>query len=99
MFVLEDLWMGKIDPVARNFHRNSQYHQLLKELCDLSNQISAELSPEAKKWFQRHEEVQTQIIGIGEQDAFIDGFRLGARLLLDVIGEYRSDFYSAHRAG
>ena len=99
MFVLEDLWMGRVDPSARNFHENSEYHKLLKELCNLSSQISEELSPEGKKVFQHHEDVQNLLIGIGEQDAFIDGFRLGARLLLDVIGEYHSDFYSAHRAG
>ena len=99
MFVLEDLWMGKVDPSARHFHQNSEYHKLLKELCDLGEQITAELTPEGKKKFLHHGDVQNLIIGIGEQDAFIDGFRLGARLLLDVIGEYHSDIYSAHRAG
>ena len=92
MFVLEDLWMGRIDPVARNFRENSEYHKLLKELCELSNQISDELSPEGKKVFVHHNDVQHLLNGISEQDAFIEGFRLGARMLLDVVGEHQSDF-------
>ena len=99
MFVLEDLWRGRVAPCARNFHENSEYGKLLNEMTILSQKISAELSPESRMAFEHHEDLQNLIIGIGEQDAFIDGFRLGARLLLDVIGEYKSDFYSAHRAG
>ena len=99
MFVLEDLWMGNVDPCARNFKRNSEYHNLLKELCDIGEQITEELNPEAKKMFLHYGDVQRRLIAIGEKDAFIDGFRLGGRLFLDVIGEYHSDFQSAHRAG
>ena len=99
MFVLEDLWRGRVTPCARNFHENSEYSKLLNEMTNLSQKIAAELGPEGRMAFEHHEDLQNLIIGIGEQDAFIDGFRLGARLLLDVIGEYKSDFYSAHRAG
>lgn len=77
----------------------SEYHNLLKELCDIGEQITEELNPEAKKMFLHYGDVQSRLIAIGEKDAFIDGFRLGGRLFLDVIGEYHSDFQSAHRAG
>ena len=96
MFVLEDLWMGRVDPSARHFHQNSEYHKLLKELCDLGEQITAELTPEGKKKFLHHGDVQNLIIGIGEQDAFIDGFRTGVGLLLDAIGTYDSQFVRYH---
>ena len=96
MFVLEDLWMGRVDPSARNFHENSEYHKLLKELCNLSSQISEELSPEGKKVFQHHEDVQNLLIGIGEQDAFIDGFRIGVGVLLDAVGPDNSQFVRYH---
>ena len=99
MFVLEKLWQEGLSPNERYTRKGSEYHKLLKELCDIGEQITAELTPEGKKKFLHHGDVQNLIIGIGEQDAFIDGFRLGARLLLDVIGEYHSDFYSAHRVG
>ncbi len=29
---------------------------------------------------------------MGEEDAFIYGFRLGARMIMDVVGEYKGQF-------
>ena len=51
-------------------------------------------SPEAKQQYERVEELAMNMIGIDTEEAFIQGFRLGARLILDVLTDYRGSFYS-----
>lgn len=49
-----------------------------------------ELSPEGKKALDEFFNKEMQLADISEQDAFVRGVRIGARFILDVIGEYRS---------
>jgi hypothetical protein len=35
---------------------------------------------------------------LSEEDSFIYGFRLGARMILDVIGDYKGQFYETGEA-
>lgn len=95
MFVLEKLWRGRISPSERKVHENSEYRRLLHELGEMDKCISAELSEEGKQRFKEYEEIQLELIKISEQDIFISAFRMGAGLLLDVIGKYDSQFYPA----
>ena len=34
-----------------------------------------------------------------EEDIFIYGFRMGARMILDVVGDYKGQFYDVGEAG
>lgn len=53
---------------------------------------------EKQKSYEKLEELQYKLFNISEQDAFIVGFRLGARIILDVIGEYKGQFRTADDA-
>lgn len=96
MYVLEKLWRGGLTPSERYFHEDSQYKMLLRRLCETSEKVSSELSPEGKKALEEHEQIQLDLIGISEEDVFINAFRLGARMMLDVVGDYKGQF---HRIG
>ena len=93
MYVLENLWRNGISPSERYCDKNSEYKKLLRNLCEASEKVSAELSPKGKQAFEEHERIQLALIGISEEDIFVNAFRLGARMMLDVIGDYKGQFH------
>ena len=99
MYVREKLWRGGLKPSERYFHEDSQYKMLLRKLCETSEKVSSELSPEGKKAFEEHEQLQLALIGISEEDVFVNAFRLGARIMLDVIGDYNGQFREIGEVG
>ena len=93
MYVLEKLWRRGLSPNERYCYENSEYKRLLHDLCESSKIVSAELSPEGKKAFEEHEKIQLSLIAISEEDVFVNAFQLGARMMLDVIGNYKGQFH------
>ena len=93
MYVLEKLWRNGLSPNERYCNGDSEYKKLLHSLCESSNKVSAELSPEGKKAFEEHENIQLSLIAISEEDVFVNAFRMGARMMLDVLGDYKGQFH------
>ena len=90
MYVLEELWNGKVRPSERRFLDGSKYAELMSKGTALENAFYNELSTAGKKVYREHYENQMQLCDISEQDAFVRGVRFGARFMLDVVGEYHS---------
>ena len=93
MYVLDKLWRGKISPSERAVEYDSEYHNLRLKLIEIEKQISSELSEDGKRCFREYEEIQNRMMGISDKDIFINAFRLGMGMILDVIGEYEGQFY------
>ena len=91
MYILEDLWSGKFSLADRAIRKGSPYQKIGQEASDWLDAFRKELSPEGKKAFDRYYNSQMALWDISEKDAFVRGVRLGARFILDVLGEYRSD--------
>jgi len=84
MTVLKDLYYGNIQPcdskqsteVRRKISAmNATEEKLMEDIPD--NAIRAEVLEAFNK--------QTELIALCERDAFIDGFRLGARLIIETL--------------
>ena len=92
MFVLDRLWRGEISPCEKAFRRGGTYHRLMEDLCKTENRLLDQLSPDGKElltaYINRHSEIQA----IENRESFIEGFRLGAGLLLDVVNDYSGEF-------
>ena len=90
MFVLENLWKGRIKPSERCYRDGSRYAELIRKGAELEKRVRDELSELGKKTYKELYETQVQMIEIGEQDAFLQGVCFGAQFILDVLGEYPS---------
>ena len=99
MYALDKLWRGGISPSERYCNKDSEYKRLLHRLCEESEKVSSELSSEGKKAFEEHKQIQLALIGISEEDIFINAFRLGARMMLDVVGDYKGQFHEIGDVG
>jgi len=59
---------------------------------ELDQMLREHLNQEQKDIMKELEQTQVGMMSIMEQDMFIGGFRLGARVILDVLGKYDSQF-------
>ena len=85
MKIIEDLYFGRISPYERNISATPEY-QKLKTLADRNENLLREsLSDEQKELLDKLIESVTDISSISERDMFINGFRLGIKLMIDVM--------------
>ena len=99
MYVLRDLWRGEISPTDRRVRQGSEYQQRAAEVRKQMMEFAQVLSPEDKKRMEAINDERHGLSMMEEEDVFIYGFRLGARMMLDVIGDYEGQFCSPTEAG
>ena len=85
MKIIEDLYYGRISPYEMSISTTLDY-QKLKALADRNEDLLREsLSDEQKELLDKLIETVTDISSISERDMFIAGFRLGMKLMMDVM--------------
>ena len=99
MYLLEQLWRGNIAPSERYIRSNSEYKKASVAFCDAAEKLTKELTPEGKQYWEAVANYQSDMTMLAEEDIFIYGFRMGARMILDVIGDYKGQFYEVSEAG
>ena len=99
MYVLEELCRGNISPAERFVRSGSEYKKIAGKLSDEMDKLMEAISPEAKKQIETIDNLRADMTVLANEDYFIYGFRLGARLILDVVGDYKGQFYSPGEAG
>ena len=85
MNTIQDLYYGRISPYEMNISSAPEYLKL-KALADQHEDLLREtLSDEQKELLVKLIESVTDISSISERDMFIAGFRLGMKLMIDVM--------------
>ena len=85
MNTIQDLYYGRISPYEMSISNAPEY-QKLKALADKNEDLLREtLSDEQKELLEKLTESITDISSISERDMFINGFRLGMKLMIDVM--------------
>ena len=89
MRMLSELWYGNIEPQDRTIPRNGEYKKLLTKICEYEEQFRGIFSPEQQKDFEDYENTTISVTAICEEAAFIYGFRLGAKIMLEVLEDLK----------
>ena len=92
MYVLNNLWQGNISPNERYICSNTEYQRLFHKFCKESEVFTKDLPPEKQSHYEELQNLQLKLFDISEQDTFIVGFRLGAQIVLDIVGDYKRQF-------
>ena len=85
MQILEDLYLGDIRPNERFFKRNSQYAKALDEVVKAGDALIDGLTDEQKALFEDYMTAQREVIVLNDCETFCLAFKLGARIMLDVL--------------
>ena len=92
MYVLEKLWRGEISPAERCIRRGSKYQQASVAFCEEMDAMLNELPSDVRKRLEELSDLKSDINLMENEDFFIYGFRLGAGMVLDVIGDHKGAF-------
>ena len=92
MYLLDSLWRGNISPSERFVRRNSEYKKVSKQFCDEIDTLMEILPQEAKQQMERVDDLRSDLAVLHDEDLFIYAFRMGAQMILDVIGDYKGQF-------
>ena len=87
MQILEDLYIGDIRPNERFFNRNSQYAKALDEVVKVGDTLTESLNEEQKKLFEDFMDAQREATVLTDCETFCYAFKLGAKIMLDVLTE------------
>ena len=85
MKILEELWYGNVTPSERSMDKGSPMWELGRLIVRTEEELSPLLSEKAKEVLEKLMDNQTELHSIRECEVFVRGFRLGARIMLEVL--------------
>lgn len=85
MNTLEDLYYGNIVPNEKCAKLDDEVKELLKLLNRNEEKLVATLTEVQKETFEKYKDCNREISEISEREIFLNGFRLGARIIIDVV--------------
>ena len=86
MKTLEELWYGRINPSQRTQPDDKSASKLTEQIVEKEDELAPLLSDKANEILEQMREMQLDLSTSNEREAFISGFRLGARMMLEVMG-------------
>ena len=87
MNILEELWYGRINPSQRTQLDGKSDSDLTEQIVEKEDELATLLSDEAKEILDQMRDKQLDLSTSNERKAFISGFRLGARIMLEVMDD------------
>lgn len=87
MRILEEFWYGNIEPMEYGLFSNGEYKELLRLITKNEEKLQATFSNEQKELFSKYIDCVQEFQAISECLLFQNSFRLGARMMLEVMGE------------
>ena len=85
MNIIEELWYGNISPCERDFKKGSKYSELLGYIVRHEEDLKKCLNDEEIEILEKFTECTNEMYGISEREAFVRGFTLGARIVIEVM--------------
>ena len=87
MSILKALWEGEIAPMNRPVDPAGKYARCVARMMEKEKAIKARLDEETRQAFEKYCDDQYDLSAASGEDGFFEGFRLGARLMIDVLCE------------
>lgn len=85
MDILEDLYYGNLFPHKKCAKLDDEVKELFKLLNRNEEKLAAALTEAQKETFEKYKDCNREISEISEREIFLNGFRLGARIIIDVV--------------
>lgn len=87
MSILKSMWNGKILPQKKNYQSNEKFKRIREQMQDEYTLLIDEMSEAGKLHFENYEYLAMEIQTICDEENFVEGFRLGAKMMLEIMEE------------
>ena len=84
MTILEQLWRDEIPFYQRRPLETEEALRLKKQISEYREKLTQMLSPEAMELFEKLMDNEGELSSLTECDTFTYGFRLGAKIMLEI---------------
>ena len=85
MLFLEEFWNGNIAPGEGRYHSPKEYREAWGLVERMEDQLKKQLPQEHWELFTQYQDAERGADCISNADIFIEGFRMGARAIMDVL--------------
>ena len=85
--ILEDLYHGNLTANGRSFQRGTKYARALARLAETEDALGRKLAPEDHLPLAEYAMASAGLTSVSLEEAYIEGFRTGARIMLAVLQE------------
>lgn len=85
MKILEELWYGNVAPGERSVDKGDRLWNLGGLILQNEEELAPLLSEKAKEVLKKLWDNQSELNDLNECEVFVCGFRLGARIMLEVL--------------
>ena len=83
---ISQFYYGNITPNVQDMPKDSELGKAARAFSDAEELLCTALTGEEKHALLRLLNAHSEIVGISDHDSFCRGFRLGAMMILDVLG-------------
>lgn len=87
MTVLEELWYGNLEPAEYDASPSQEYKELLRLIARNEEKLLATMTDSQKDLFSRYQDCVREYQAMAECLLFQSSFRLGAKMMLEVMKE------------
>ena len=87
MRILEELWYGNIEASEYDTSSCKEYRKLQELICRNEEKLCAAMTDEQKELFEKYTDCVREFQTITDCLIFRNGFKLGARIMLEVMEE------------
>lgn len=84
---LKAFYFGNLTPCERRMVRGSEADRIVKDLSDADKLLSQALPPDLRPLLDRFIKAQGDLDGLVAETSYIDGFKTGARFMLDILSD------------
>lgn len=85
--ILSDFYFGNIIPTDRQMVKGSEAAKVSAELADAESKLHSMLDSEELEQLERLVKAQLTLNSIVAEASYIDGFRTGARFMMDILDD------------
>ena len=90
MTTLDNLYYGNIAPHEYEVVRGSEYDVTTKLVIRHEQELSATLTEQQNVILQKIKDNQIELLNLGERDAFVRGFSLAVKLIVDAMSSEKT---------
>ena len=83
--ILEELWYGNVCPSEGCREVTKETKDLMKFIAEHHDNLYATLNEKQKERLEKFDDCSAELTEINERDIFVYAFRLGARMMLEVL--------------
>ena len=87
MFILSDLWFKNVPFSERRLKWGQKQDTAQEAACKAEQILFQQLNKEQKRLLDDYDTAQAEAARVSECEAFVMGFRIGARIMLDVLND------------